>query len=60
MNNFLNILCNFFQRTYRYYTLILDLATQVQILDDAVCISVPANTVRKGMNPLIFPLAMGK
>ena len=29
----------------------MDLASQVQILDEAVCILLPANTLDKGMNP---------
>ena len=34
--------------------------TQVQILDDAVCISQSTDTLGKGMNPTILPPAMGK
>ena len=34
--------------------------TQVQILDEAVCILGSSNTLGKGMNPTILPLAMGK
>ena len=30
------------------------------ILDKTVCISHGANTLGKGMNPIILPLAMGK
>ena len=34
--------------------------TQVQILDEADCISYGTNTLGKGMNLTIFPPAMGK
>ena len=37
----------------------MDTATQIQILDKAVCISHSANTLGKGMSPSI-PTAMGK
>ena len=36
----------------------MDSATQVQILDETDCISHSANTLGKGMNPIILP--MGK
>ena len=29
----------------------MELVTQVQILDEAVCFSVPVDVLRKGMNP---------
>ena len=29
-------------------------------LDEAICISLSANAPRKGMNPTILPLVMGK
>ena len=32
----------------------------VQILDETDCISHSANTLGKGMNPIILPPAMGK
>ena len=32
----------------------------VQILDETDCISHSTNTLGKGMNPIILPLAMGK
>ena len=35
-------------------------ATRVQILDEADCISHNTNTLGKGMNPIILPLAMDK
>ena len=35
-------------------------ATQIQNLKKAVCISHSSNTHRKGMNPTILSLAMGK
>ena len=35
----------------------MDLATQFQILDKAVCFSHSANPFRKCMNPTILPLA---
>ena len=38
----------------------MDSATQVQILNEAVCFLSCANTLRKGMNPTIFPSAMDK
>ena len=37
----------------------MDLATRVQILDEAVCISHSANILEKGMNPTILPPSMG-
>ena len=38
----------------------MDKATRVQILDEADCILHSTNTLRKGMNPIILPPAMGK
>ena len=38
----------------------MDTAAQVQILDEIDCISHSTNTLGKGMNPIILPLAMGK
>ena len=38
----------------------MNTATQVQILDATVCISHRADTLGKGMNPIILPLAMDK
>ena len=38
----------------------MDLATQVQILNKAVCISYYANTFAKGMNPTVLSTTMGK
>ena len=38
----------------------MDTATQVQILDKAVCISHSTNTPRKGMNPPILLPPMSK
>ena len=38
----------------------MDTATRVQILDDTDCISHSTNTLGKGMNPMILPLAMDK
>ena len=38
----------------------MDTATRVQILDQTDWISHSANTLRKGMNPIILPPAMGK
>ena len=38
----------------------MDTATRVQILDESDCISHSTNTLGKGMNPIILPLAMGK
>ena len=38
----------------------MDMVTQVQILDKAVCISHSANTLGKGMNLIILLPAMGK
>ena len=39
---------------------IMDMATQVQILDKTDYISHSTNTLGKGMNPIILPPAMGK
>ena len=38
----------------------MDTATRVQILDKTDSISRSTNTLRKGMNPIILPPAMGK
>ena len=38
----------------------MNMMTQVQVLDKAVCISHGAKTLGKGMNPIILPLTMGK
>ena len=38
----------------------MELVTRVQISDEAVCISVYANTLRKGMNPSVPLLSIGK
>ena len=38
----------------------MDMATQVQILDEAVCISHSVNILGKGINPIILPTAMDK
>ena len=38
----------------------MDMATRVQILDEADCISHSTNTLGKGMNPIIFPPVMGE
>ena len=38
----------------------MDMATRIQILDMADFISHSANTLGKGMNPTILPLAMDK
>ena len=38
----------------------MDTATRVQILDETDCISHSTNTLGKGVNPIIFPPAMGK
>ena len=38
----------------------MDTATRVQILDVTDCISHSTNTLRKGMNPIIFAPAMSK
>ena len=39
---------------------IMDMATQVQILDEADCISRCTNTLEKAMNAIILPPAMSK
>ena len=44
--------CNGYQK--------MDTATRVQILDETAYISHSTNTLRKGMNPIILPPAMGK
>ena len=36
------------------------MASRVQILDEAVCISHGTNILEKNMNQVILPLAMGK
>ena len=38
----------------------MDTATQVQILGETDCSSHSTNTLGKGMNPIIPPLAIGK
>ena len=38
----------------------MDMATKVQILDKAVCISHSTNMLWKGMNTVIFSPAIGK
>ena len=38
----------------------MDTATQVQILDEAVCISQRIDTVEKWMNQAVLPSAMDK
>ena len=38
----------------------MDIVTQVQILDEAVCISYSTNTIEKDINSTILPTAMGK
>ena len=38
----------------------MKLVNQVQILDEAVCVSLHANAIEKGMNPSVLPLTMGK
>ena len=38
----------------------MDTATSVQILDETDCISHGADTVGKGINPIILPPAMGQ
>ena len=38
----------------------MDTATRVQILNETDCISHCTNTLRKGMNSIILPPAMGK
>ena len=44
----------------RYRRREMNTATRVQILDETDCISHSTNTLGKGMNPIIFPPAMGK
>ena len=38
----------------------MDMAYQVQNLDEAVCISHRANTLENGINPTILPTALSK
>ena len=38
----------------------MDTVTRVQILEETDYISHSANTIGKGMNPIILPPAMGK
>ena len=42
------------------YENILNQGTQVQILNEIVCISHSTNTLWKGMNPFLIPPAMDK
>ena len=44
---------------YKLLSLETDTATQVPILDKAVCISYTANILKKVMNPAIFPSRFG-
>ena len=39
---------------------VTDIATRTQILDETICISQSDNTTEKGMNSIIFSLAMVK
>ena len=38
----------------------MELVTQIQILDKAVCISFSTNTLREGMHPSVVTPAVGK
>ena len=38
----------------------MEIANQVNISDESVCISLCTNARGKGMNPSVLPLAMGK
>ena len=38
----------------------MNMVAQVQILNKDVCISHSANTIGKGMNPIILPRVIGK
>ena len=38
----------------------MELVMQVQILSEAICISLCTNALGKGMNPSVLPSAMGK
>ena len=38
----------------------MDMATQVQILDKAVCLSPCTNALRKDINPFLLTAGMGK
>ena len=38
----------------------MELTTWVQFPNEVVCDSLHANDLRKGMNPSVLPLAMGK
>ena len=42
------------------WSLEMDTATRIQILDENDCISHSTNTLGKGMNPINLPPAMGK
>ena len=42
------------------YMISMDTVTLVQNLDETDCILHSTNTLRKGMNPIILPPAMGK
>ena len=52
------IMAIYLEEFVRYW--LMDTVTRVQILNDIVSISHSANTLRKGMDPVIFPLDMGK
>ena len=45
---------------WKLLLLVIDFAIQVQILDQAVCISYNANTLEKDMNPTILHSNMGQ
>ena len=38
----------------------MDMGTRVLVLGKTACISHSTNTLKKGMNPIILPPAMGK
>ena len=38
----------------------MESAIRVQILNEAVCVSLQTNTLKKNMNPSLLPSVMGK
>ena len=40
--------------------IVIDTPNQVQILDEVVCLSLRANTLKKGINATTLPPVMGK
>ena len=62
MITFVGLLCFTWKRLWRndYHRKKMDTVIQVQILNEAVCVSHFSNTLGKSMNPTIFSPAMCK